>query len=59
MFNSIDEIIASLRIQRDLLKMAMDKLSDRAGELGKVSDTLDEMMIFLAERDGKSEIEGQ
>jgi len=50
MYESIDEIIAALRIQRDLLKMAREKLTDRADDLAVVSDALDDAMAFLIER---------
>lgn len=58
MYESIEEIIAALRIQRDLLKMAMAKLTDRADDLAKVSDTLDDLMVFLTERRIRNEASG-
>lgn len=50
MYESIEEIIAALRIQRDLLKQARDKLADRGDDLAAVSDALDDAISFLTER---------
>lgn len=50
MYESIEEVIAALRIQRDLLKMAREKLADRSDDLALVCDALDDAMAFLRER---------
>lgn len=58
MYESIEEIIAALRIQRDLVKMAQAKLTDRAEDLAVVGDALDDAMIFLTERRIRKEMFG-
>lgn len=50
MYQSIEEILAALRIQRDLVKLAQEKLVDRSEDLAIVSDALDDVMAFLLER---------
>lgn len=50
MYHSVLEIVVSLRLQRDIVRIEQGKLDARAEALGYVADALDDTISFLIER---------